>query len=237
MGFLAPAVPWIVKGGAMLGGALFGKKSQSSAMKRSPEEQMALQGAQQSSQLLTQQGMGLMNQGSPLLGQAGDYWSTLLRGSRPAMAQATAGPRAQITDIYRGAERGLQRSGIQGAQRDQAQVELNRDRAGRIAGLTTGMQPMAADKLAGIGGQELALGSGLLGQSGNIWGNLLGQGYNNRVYARSEGEKAGGSMGGLIFDILNGTIGKKGAFNPSTAKVPTGSINDIPKVLGPGIWG
>ncbi len=209
MGFLAPALPWIIKGGAALGGSLLGKMAQGSAQKRSPEEAAALGGAQSTAGQLTATGSNLINQGQPLLGQAGNYWSTLLRGSRPAMAQATAGPRAQITDIYRGAESNLERSGIRGASRDVAQAELGRQRAGQIAGLTTGMQPLAASQLADIGERQTSTGANLMGQSGSIWGNLLGQGFENRKYARGEGEKFGTSMGQLIFDILTGTLGKK----------------------------
>ncbi len=216
MGFLAPAIPWIVKGGAMLGGALLGKGAQSSAMKRSPEESAAIGGLQGAAGQLSTQGGSLIGQGTPLTGQAANYWSTLLRGDRAAMSQATAGPRGAITDIYRGAESNLERSGVRGASRDVAKAELGRDRAGRIAGLTTGVQPFAAQQLGEIGESQTRTGASMLSQSGNIWGNLLGEGFRNRTYGREEGEKFGGSMGGLLFDILSGTIGKMGG--PKTIK-------------------
>jgi hypothetical protein len=209
VGFLAPAIPWAIKGGAMLGGSLFGKMIQGGAQKRSPEEGMALQGAQSAAGNLTQQGNALIGQGVPMLGQAGNYWQTLLSGNRAAMAQATAGPRAALTDVYRGAESNLERSGIRGAARDVASAELGRDRAGQIARLTTGVQPGAAHALAGVGSQLLGTGAPMLGQAGGIWGNLLGAGFDNRQYARGEGEKGGKAIGGLIFDILQGTLGKK----------------------------
>lgn len=210
MGFLAPAIPWIIKGGAALGGALLGKKAQSSAMQRSPEEQMALGGAQTAAGALGEQGKTLTNLGLPAVSQSTDYYQTLLRGSRPAMAMATAGPRAAITDVYRGAERNLDRSGIRGAQRDVAEAELGRQRASQISGLTTGVQPYAADALNRTGMGLLGQGTSALQGVGSIWSNLLGQGAENRQYGRQEGEKFGGSMGSLIFDILNGTIGKFG---------------------------
>lgn len=209
MGFLAPAVPWLIKGGAALGGALLGRKAQSSAMQRSPEEAMALQGAQSTAQNLTTQGNTLLGQGAPLLGQAGNYWQTLLGGNRAAMAQATAGPRAALTDVYRGAEANLDRSGIRGAQRDVAAAELGRDRAGQIARLTTGVQPAAAQGVGMIGNQLLGTGASLAEGAGSIWGNLLGQGQYNRMYGRAEGEKSSKAIGSLIFDILSGTLGKK----------------------------
>lgn len=211
MGFLAPAVPWIIKGGSMLGGYLLSKQAQKGAMKRSPEEAAALQGAQSAAGNLTTQGMNLLNTGAPMTSQASNYWSTLLRGDRASMAMATAGPRAQITDVYRGAESNLERSGVRGASRDVARAELGRDRASKIAGLTTGVQPFAAQMLGSLGGEQTRTGASLLSGAGNIWGGLLGQGFENRTYARKEGEKFGTSMGGLIFDILSGTFGKKKA--------------------------
>jgi hypothetical protein len=229
MGFLAPAVPWIVKGGAMLGASLLGKKAQSSAMKRSPEEQAALGGAQDTAGQLSETGGSLIGQGTPLTGQAANYWSTLLGGNRAAMSQATAGPRGAVTDIYRGAESNLERSGVRGASRDVAKAELGRDRAGKIAGLTTGVQPFAAQQLAEIGSDQTRTGANMLGQSGSIWGNLLGAGYQNRLYGRQEGEKFGGSMGGLLFDILSGTIGKMGKGGGGGGSIPT-----IPSTTYPG---
>jgi hypothetical protein len=225
MGFLAPAVPWIIKGGAALGGSLLGKMAQGSAQKRSPEESAAIGGAQNAAGALSTTGSGLINQGAPLTSQASNYWATLLGGNRAQMAQATAAPRAAITDVYRGAESNLERSGVRGASRDRATAELGRDRASKIAGLTTGVQPFAAQQLADIGGEQTRLGAGMLGQSGSIWGNLLGQGFQNRAYARHEGEKAGTSIGGFLFDILSGTIGKK---------FGGGGIPTIPSTTYPG---
>lgn len=144
-----------------------------------------------------------------MLGQAGSYWQTLLSGNRGAMAQATAGPRAALTDVYRGAEANLDRSGIRGAQRDVAAAELGRDSAGQIARLTTGVQPAAAQGVGMIGNQLLGTGASLAEGAGSIWGNLLGQGQYNRMYGRAEGEKSSKAIGSLIFDILSGTIGKK----------------------------
>lgn len=209
MGFLAPAVPWIIKGGAMLGGSLFAKHAQNSAMKRSGEEATAIGGMQNAAGDLTKAGNSLFAQGQPYQQQAGDYYSTLLRGNRSQMAMATAAPRAAITDIYRGAESNLERSGVRGANREVASAELGRDRASKIAGLTTGVQPGAAAALAGMGNTMTGQGIAAMHGAGSIWDNLLGEGFRNRVYGRNEGEKAGTSMGSILFDLLSGTFGKK----------------------------
>jgi hypothetical protein len=207
-----PVVPFIPAAASLIGGIIGGKKATSSAMKRSPEELRALAGAQGAAGTLMGQSEKLMGAGLPYLRQAGGYYSTLLGGNRAAMTQAVAGPRAALTDVYRGAERNLERSNVRGAARDVAQAELGRERAGQIASLTTGVQPFAAQGLASLGLPLTELGQRGAGQAGSLYGNLLEQGAINRQYARGEGEKAGAGLGGFIFDILKGTLpgGKKG---------------------------
>lgn len=228
MGFIGPALPWILKGGAAIGGALLGKKAQSSAMKRSPEEQLALAGAQGAAQGLTQTGQSLLETGMGAQRPALNYFQTLLQGSRPAMLQAVAAPTAAITDVYRGAERGLERSGVTGAARDVASADLNRQRASQISGLITGVQPGAAQTLAGLGGQLVGQGAGLQQGAGGIYANLLRAGTENRIYGRQEGAEAGKGIGGLIFDILSGTIGKKGGGGVLPGRTTVPSIGTLP---------
>lgn len=238
MGFLAPAMPWIIKGGAALGSMIMSKHSQKAAMKRTGEENAQLTGAegaansmQQGGTNMIQSGQQGVQQGQDNMSSAGGYWSKLMGGNRAQMAQATAGSRASITDIYRGAERGLERSNVRGAQRDVASADLNRDRAGKIAGLTTGVQPGAAAQLgdlgnsqAATGNQTASTGANMQGNAGTLFSNLLGQSTANRQYGRAEGEKTGKGVGSFLFDMLSGVGGKKG-FN-FTDKV--GSVGDIP---------
>lgn len=244
MGFLSAAMPYIIQGGTTLAGSLLGKKvakgAQNSAMKRSPEEAAALAGAQgsatglqQGGQSLVKQGQSTVESGLNTLQQPTNYWSKLLGGNRASMAQATAGARGGVTDIYRGAERGLERSGVRGAARDVQKGELNRQRAGQIAGLTTGVQPAAAENLANIGagtaslgGQISGQGGSMMGAGGNIFQNLLGQGMENRQYGRQEGEKAGGGVGSFLFDLIKGIGGSFGGGGGMKEKV--GKIGDIP---------
>jgi len=228
MGFVAPFIPTIA---GAIGGIFAGKKATSAAMKRSPEEQQALTGAQGAAGGLQQAGTSLLQQGSPYLQKAGGYYSTLLGGNRAAMSQAVAGPRAALTDVYRGAERGLERSGVRGATRELAEAELGRDRASRIAGLTTGVQPSAAAALADLGGGTAQLGLGAMQAGGGIYGRLLGEGAQNRYYGRSEGERFSSGVGGLLFDILSGTM--KFGKRPLQSSTPWGSQYPIsgPPVL------
>lgn len=230
MGFLAPALPWIGKGVALLGGYLGGKKAQSSAQQRSPEELASLNAATSAGNSLLQQGQKFQQLGLPAVQQGMSYWDTLLRGSRSAMAGATAGPRGAITDAYRGAEHNLEHSGVTGAARDQATAELNRDKVGKIAGLTSGVQPEAAQQLSGLGTGLVSQGGSQVNAAGGLFQNLLGQGYNNRVYARGEGEKAGKGIGGFLFDILSSGFG-----GGKKSGLPTGGT-PYPNSNG-SIWG
>lgn len=228
MGAIAPALPWIAKGAGALFGGLMSRRAQRGAMQRSPEEQAAMGGItgaagnlNQAGAQLGQVGGGLVQAGQQALRGPTNYYQTLLRGSRPAMAQAVAAPTAAITETYRGAERGLERSGIRGAAKDVASADLNRQRASQIAGLTTGVQPAAADALAGLGGQQLGLGigaqqaaGGMYGQAGNLYGGLLRSGTENRQYGRQEGAQAGQQWGGLIFDLINMIPGRRSAGAP-----------------------
>lgn len=249
MGFIAPALPWLAKGAGVLGGILGGRKAQQSAMQRSPEEQAAIAGITGAAQNLTasgqqisQLGTGLAQSGMNLQRPAAGYYQTLLRGSRPAMAQAVAAPTAAITETYRGAERGLERSGVRGAAKDVATADLNRQRASQIAGLTTGVQPFAAEALAGMGGQQIGqgvgaatAGAGVLGQAGNLYGGLLQSGTANRQYGRQEGAQMGAGLGGLIFDLING-LGGRGGKGGGIAPLPTPGNPNLPYRL-PGFSG
>lgn len=216
MGFMAPALPWIGKGLSFLGGMIGAKKAQSSAQQRSPEELAALNAATTAGNQMTSTGTSLMQSGQPAAQQAMSYYSTLLGGNRGQMALATAAPRASITDTYRGAAKSLDQAGVRGAQRSQAQAELARDKAGDISRLTTGVQPGAAAALGDMGTNLISQGGTLMSNAGSLWSGLLSQGQQNRVYARGEGEKAGKSIGGFLFDILSaGMGGKKGFGTPA----------------------
>jgi len=238
MGAIVPFLPTI---GSVIGGIFGGKKATSSAMKRSPEEAMALGGAQGAGTALAGQGKsqfdlgtGMVQQGQQTLAQPTNYYQKLLGGNRALASQAVAAPRGAITDVYRGAERSLEQGGVRGAARDVAKGELGRQRAGQISSLLTGVQPGAAEALTGVGQTQTGQGAGMAGQgigatgqAGNIFANLLGQGARNREYGRSEGEafmsgrKEGESgFGGLIFDLLKGVKGKGGGVLPSKQSVP-----------------
>lgn len=220
-----PVVPFIPMIASTVGGMIASKKAQSSAQKRSPEEATALGGAQAAGgasagqgQNLFGTGTGMVAEGQQTLAQPTGYFQKLLSGNRATMSQAVSQPRAAISDTYRGAERSLEQGGVRGAARDVAKGELGRNRAGQMSSLITGVQPMAAQALTGIGQTQTGQGAGVAGQgvgatgqAGNIFGNLLGPGFENRKYAAGEGEKFGSNVGGLIFDVLSQSMKKKAA--------------------------
>jgi hypothetical protein len=195
---VVPFMPLIAQGVGALGGAIAGKKATQSAQQRSPEELAALGGETNAANTLGQTGSSLVSQGTNALGKAGSYYGTLLGGDRAAMANATAAPRAQLGETMRGAQAQLGQSGIRGAAKDLLSGNLARQGASAVSGLTTGVQPMAAQGLGQVGSSLNQTGAPMLGQSGNLFANMLGAGANNRQYARGEGEKTGGAIGSLI---------------------------------------
>lgn len=231
-------LPWWanlgIQAGGAVAGALAGRKATSMAQQRSPEELAALSGARGIGDQASRAASSILGESKPYMAQAGQYYQTLLRGSRPAMAQAVAGPSAEIGARYRGAERGLAQMGVRGAARDVAKANLNRQRASDVSGLITGLQPGAADALAKLGISGMQTAGPLLGTAGNIYGNLLGYGAENRRYARSEGEKTSKAIGAFtrdIGDVLNRPRGG--------GRAPLGSRQTYPNVgaLPPGLPG
>lgn len=207
--------------GMAVGSAIASHYSKKSLLKQAkqltPAEQAAQTGATNTANYLNEQGAGLIGEGRGHLNQAGDYWSRLLGGNRAMAAQATAAPRAQLTDVYRGALQSLEHSGVRGASRDRATAELTRDRASRIAGLTTGVQPMAAQQVAGVGSTQLGQGARMPAEAGNIFSSLLGQGARTRefgtqmaVYGDANQQNQMAQVGGSLYDAFSQWQGNRG---------------------------
>lgn len=198
---MAASVPGIVMAGAQLFSAMRGSK-------RSGAESQALQGQQAAGGQLLNQGQSLFGAGMPAMRSALSYYDTLLQGNRAAQSQAIAAPTAQITDLYRGAERNLDRQGIRGGERDLAAAELGRDRTSKLAQLTTGVQPMAAGQLGALGGSAAGMGVGASQGAGSIYSTILGQQFQNRQNTNSMYGAAGAGIGGAIFDVMKAKQGK-----------------------------
>lgn len=208
---MAAAVPVAIMAGQAIYGYVKNRQAKKAQQKAEAERGVALGGAQQVSDQLTQSGTGLTNMGLGPTAQGLNYYQTLLGGNRARMAQATAGTRAAITDQYRGAETSLEHSGLRGAAGEQARAELNRDRAARISGLTTGVQPTAAAAVTDIGTNLLGQGGQRLGAAGQLWSGLLGQGTLNRNYADANAQQSGKDFGSSLFDIASAAYGMYGS--------------------------
>lgn len=205
----ALAMPVAMLGSSVIGG-LFGRSAQNRAAQLSPMEQAGFGGIQNAATGLGRAGNTLFGAGLPGAQQSMGYWSTLLQGNRAAMAGATAAPTAAITDQAQGMERNLERSGVRGAVKDLAKSQIAQDTGRQIMGLTTGVQPTAAQQLGSMGVSLAGQGTSAMANAGSLWGGLLGQGFAQRKYAREEGAQAGSAAGGLIFDILRGAYNQWG---------------------------
>lgn len=191
MGMVGPAIGL----GTSIWSAIAGHKS------RKPTDAASASMDSTLGQLRGQSGT-LFNQGLPMAQNAGGYFSTLLRGSRAAMQQATAGPAAQITDTYRGAEAGLEKAGVRGGEAATARAELQRDKASKIAGLTTGVQPMAAGALADLGGKMVSEGQSGVANAASGYGSLMANRLNSQGQAFNQNTGIGAGIGRSIGEII-----------------------------------
>lgn len=201
--------------GAGTGASMYSAKKQADAMKQqatlSPQGQQARGELINQGNLLNRTGAGLMQRGDRTLGDVEAYWKPLLAGNRAEMNQALAPETAQITDIYRGAQRNVQRSGVQGAQRDEQLGELNRQRAGQLALMRPTARRDAADALGKYGAGYLSEGVGLLGEAGRAYGAVYGgergsadQAYGPYAAAQQQNSASlGRGLGGLLFNVAS----------------------------------
>lgn len=215
-----PFIPLIASGVGAIAGKFGAKKAQDAAQKRSPEEAVAQTGAQTGAQTLQTGGAEALKTGEETQQPATNYFDTLLHGNRAQQSQAVAAPTAKITDVYAGAQRNLEQQGVRGAQKDVASAGLNQGRASQISSLVTGVQPAAANALTSIGQTQQQRGAGMIGSSNATNAGLLQQGNANRQYARGEGEKAGSSIGGLVFDVANAGAQAYGAKSGASGLPP-----------------
>lgn len=205
-----PAVPFIIPAVTTGISAIGAYRNSKRAGQASAAQDAALQQQMFGLGQAQRRGGGLYDQSLPMFQQAGNYYKTLLSGNRAAMNQATAGPAAQITSTYRGAQRSLLGSTIRGGARDTALAELNRDRAASLAGLHTGVQPMAAGALAGLGGQGMTMGlNSLLGASTGM-NSAAGQfGTNMQLYGQNARQDMQG-VGAGVAEILRAILANRG---------------------------
>jgi hypothetical protein len=230
-GFWGKWGPVIAEGGGMVAGGLAARQAQRSAMQRSPEEAQSLAGGFGTADQARKMAMDAYGESKPYLRQAGGYYSSLLSGNRAAMQQAVAPTIAQLTGQYRGAQRGVEGS-LRGAARDYALGGLARQKASDVAGVTTGVQPGAADALSRLGLQGMQFGAPLLGVAGNIYSNFLPQGQANRQWAAGEGRRTGEAIGDFIGHVGDVAFGNRGQ-QPQQQRLPSRTTTSSGGPLGP----
>lgn len=145
-------------------------------------------------------------QGTSDLGQSAGYDSKLLNGDRSTILQAISPEVSSITGQADAARRqqaalGTSRGGGTNANNQQIQQREQ----GAISNAVGGVQPQAAQSLAGIGGTEAGLGANLLGLGNNAAGNLTGDAINSYKTTSAQNGAAGAALGqiasGLIFGL------------------------------------
>ena len=196
-------------GGASLAavGPLLGSALSPDNTKLTPAEQQAQTGQGANAAALS--GVGI-----PAIQGAAGYYQRLM-GSRQAAQAATAPAAANISEAYKGAGAGVDRSFLQGGQRDQAIADLNRDKTSQIARLYAGVQPSAAAALG-------SLGTSAVGGANNVYGSIMGQGLDQRKFAEGVDTQNGQASGNILYSIL------KGGFNAWNNR--SGGLSSIPNV-------
>ncbi len=237
----AAALP-VGMGLSSLFGGIFGKKSakktEQIASTPTAGEKQASAGAFGSAGKLGGMGKTLYGQGTGALGRTSSYLETMMgKGGRGAMESATAPAKESIEDLYGGVSRSLQGANVRGGTRDLAIAEADREKYGKIARLTAGVQPAAAAALTDIGKFQTSSGVGATAGAGGIYSDLLGKelksrelGLAGRLHAEEARGKTGGDIGSMLFQLLASGAGKGGG-KSATSSVP-GVIGQGPSSVG-----
>ena len=230
--FAMKALPFIAKGAASLGAALFGKKLSGP----SKEQKAGMQGAQQATDVLSSYsrplmstGMQFARQGDRSLGQATDYYSGILGGDRSKIMAHMSPEIGGVLDAYRGSERSIGRN-LRGGSRDYALAELSRQKAGQVAGLIPQARRNAAEAMGDLGQTYLAGGTTFTGQGVNTAANAAGaanQLYGMASHLQDQQAEGGRTMGSFIYDILQGGGGGSGGGAPLRNTI----YNSVPQLI------
>lgn len=145
---------------------------------------------------LAQQQAAIAKLAGPAFTETSDYYRQLLHGNRAAMTTALAPEITSITELARGAERGLDR-GPAGPQRDVAKAELGRQKVGQIGSLFPQARAAGAAGLTNLG--SLAMGGA--GNAANIYQSLLSGQRADRQFQAEEQGQLGEGLGSLLTDF------------------------------------
>lgn len=224
--------------GASAGTSAYSAKKQADMAKQaatlSPAGQQAQQGLVQQAGRLNTMGDRLLGQGTNDLERVAQYYRPLLAGDRAQVGQAIAPDVAAVTDVYRGAERSLDRSGVRGAQREQQAGELRRQKAGQIALMPMQQRGRAAEALAGLGSQYFQGGLGTIGESGRLLGSVYagerGAATQGQGYMLQQGQQNNAAFQTGMGNIFNSALGwyAQRPQAPTLPSAPTSTPGFVP---------
>lgn len=195
------AVPLIMAGGT-IGAGLIGRSAANRAMK----QQQPLMDAQAAA---AQEQLKLARMLAPNVSGAADYYNKILHGDRAALTSAIQPELTGVTEMYRGAEKGLDRM-APGAGRDQARAELGRQRVGQLGGLYFGARQNAAQTGINLTGAA----TGATGGAANIYSTLLNGMRDDRDFNDRQQTAFGAALGPLFVDLYKAWQTKKPAGIP-----------------------
>ena len=162
-----------------------------------------------------QTGQQLQGQGQQNLGNAANYWNSLLTAGRtqtaqnsaPAIDAAVAGSNAQRTQ---GAQFGSGRSGGTAAGNQEAATNTQSNIDNIINTNLVGGRQAGAQGLQGVGGTELAAGTSsinqalsALGISGNAGENVATDAQSTYAASKANSDAAGQAVGSAVNSILD----------------------------------
>lgn len=129
---------------------------------RSPFETAALKSVSGLASALAAGGGSLFGAGFPGYSAGMNYLTTLLSGSKPAVARAIGPQAGAMSDIYSGAERSLEAGPLRGGALETAKAELGREKAANIGNLIPQAQQaaVAGATSAGLAGAQAGVGAG-----------------------------------------------------------------------------
>jgi len=224
---MAAAVPFALKGGAMLAGSMLGKKLSGP----SKDQKSAMAGTQAAGDQvgamappLMKTGQEMTQAGGATLAGAGDYYKNIL-SNRQSARESLAPEMQGALEFYKGAEGKAKRT-MRGGSRDYAVAELDRQKVGQMAGMLPAARAMAAQGAAGVGGQQVGAGTAASGQGVNAASNAayIKSGlFNQASQIRGQEQEGGKQWGNLLYDVA-GMIpwGKKGGGGGTSLYGPTG---------------
>jgi len=168
-----PFIPLIAAGVGAAGTAYGAHKASSDAKKARAAQQPLIDAQTRAAEQQNAQGQQLFSFGMPLLQRSGEYYSRLLGGDRASLRLATLPERQEISELYRGAEKGIDRSGVQGANKTVQRAELARERVGKLASLVPNARAAAAGQVGALG--QTGVSGGMAGGTAgaNIYSQLM----------------------------------------------------------------